>query len=112
MRVRWTGADGSPVGIEELQRKHHEERVASPEVDIDRGGPCPHELLPGVETIEVPCEGGSKEGEAAGDRGDRQKAASHYLLDAPDEGEVSLSRIQPRGKSCVDERVIRIEAGP
>jgi len=81
-------------------------------MDSDRGGACAHELLPGVETVEVPCEGGSKEREAAGDGRDREKAASHYLLDAPDEGEVSLSRIQPRGKSCVDERVIRIEAGP
>ena len=81
-------------------------------MDIDRSRACPHELLPGVETVEVPCEGGSEKGEAAGDRGDREKAASHYLLDAPDEGEVSLSRIQPRRKSCVDERVIRIEAGP
>ena len=81
-------------------------------MDIDRGSPRPHELLSGVETIEVSCEGGSKEREAAGDRGDREEAASHDLLDAPEQGEVSLSRIQPRGKSCVDERVIRIEAGP
>jgi len=81
-------------------------------VDVDRGGACPHELLPGVETVEVPCEGCSEEGEAAGDRGDREEAASHYLLDAPEQGEVSLSRIQPRGKSCDSDRVIRIEAGP
>jgi hypothetical protein len=42
-------------------------------MDSDRGGACPHELLPGVETVSVPSEGRSEEGKAAGDRGDRQE---------------------------------------
>jgi len=53
-----------------------------------------------------------EEGQARGRHSDGQEASQGDVLDAPDEGEVSLSRIQPRRKSCVDERVIRIEAGP
>jgi len=112
VRVRGAGAEGAPVGFDHLPREYHEVWVAAPEVDTHGGGSCARQPLPGVAAVQVPPQGGKKEGLAEGHHRNCEEAASRHILDADKQRGVSQSWIEPRQKGCVAERVIRIEAGP
>lgn len=82
------------------------------EIPTDRGGVQPRPMCEGFETDQVLREEEPGEGQEEGDRRDCTETPCHNLLDAPDEGALSRSRIQPRLSSCTYKCDIGIGADP
>ena len=112
MRVCGTGADGEPIGLLRPVRRGQQGGLRVPAVDPHGGGPRPYPSQSDIPPLEVLREGREAQGEAQGHRRHGEEALAHHLLDAPEQGAVSRSRIQPREPNLHEKCVKGIGADP